>query len=111
MKDDWISFPIPGGGEDWTRVGSIIGVDTITALTLAQSKLSRDMERTKFMSEHPEADVPEVSDSPSFSELKQSKAAVKYVPKWGAIDDVWWIYTTIDAAEAMARIRAVEAKA
>lgn len=112
MKDDWISFPIPGDGdpEDWTRVGSIVGVDSITTLTLAQAKLSREMERIQFVSEHPEAEIPETVDSPSFRELKKSKAMVSYIPTWGRCDGVYRIYTTLDPADAIAKIRVVEAK-
>lgn len=110
MKDDWISFPIPGGGEDWTRVGSIIGVDSITTLTLAASKLSRELERIKFVSEHPQADLPEVEKSPYFLQLKKAKAWVTYISLWGSNEDTFVIYTTLDPAQAMAKIRAAEAE-
>lgn len=108
MKDDWISFPTPGAGEDWTRVSSIVSVEAITALTLAQAKLAREIDRAKLVSEHPATPAPDVNESPDYRELKQAKAIVRYVPKWGAFQGDYGIRTTQTTQEAIGRIKLAE---
>ena len=106
--NDWISFPTAGGGEDWTRASLIISVEAITALTLAQAKLAKELDRAKLVSEYPASPAPDVSESPDYRELKQAKAIVRYVPKWGAFQGDYGIRTMLTAEDAIEKIRAVE---
>lgn len=109
MKNDgWISFPVPGGGKAWTRCDSIISVTTITTLSLAQSKLAKEITRQEILSENPTMELPSVDESPGFRELKQAKAVVSYIPRWVDSDAAFLIYTTLDDDEAIRKIQAEE---
>jgi len=114
VKDDWMSFPIPADGETWLRASSIVQVTTITALSIGQEKVAREMERQAFVSEHPQAEeeIPEVARNPGFQELKQSKTSIGYVPNvpGTAFDGVFKAYTTQDVETVMRRVRVMEGR-